>query len=192
MNNYNLEIEPLTDEIATIEQIKEFEQKIDAKLPEDYVKFLLQYNGGSPAQDYYDCESRIESETSYIDGVGVSWFYTLAEDYNYNLLKNYNMFFNRMPKEMIPISSSPCGNKICLAVRGSNYGKVYYWDHDWEAEEGEEPTYRNIYLIADSFKKFTDNLYKLELTDTSWISTYRDGTVIITPKDMEPSKRKNN
>ena len=160
-----LEIEKLKSyKVIYIDEIEKFEEKIDAKLPKDYVEFLLKYNGGRPKQDAYN--NMIEPINSQIDGGAVSWFYTLAEDYHYNLFKNYQIFENRMPKELIPIGDDGGGNQICLAVGGDNYGKVYFWDHDWENDDEEqEPDYSNVYLIANSFTEFVNKLYEYKLED---------------------------
>jgi cell wall assembly regulator SMI1 len=173
---YNLEAEKIIDKQATIKEIKEFEQKIEANLPDDYIQFLLKYNGVRFKQDSYD---GMLKPYSNIDGGAVRWFYTLADSYNYNLLKTCYMYFNRIPKQLIPIAEDGGGNQICLAVRGENYGKVYFWDHDWESDEGEEPTYSNVYLIANNFSEFLNKLYELKLNDDgSWTKIYQDGTIV--------------
>jgi hypothetical protein len=38
--------------------------------------------------------------------------------------------------------------------------EILYWDHEEEADEGEEPTYDNVYLIANSFTDFINGLYE--------------------------------
>ena len=44
-----------------------------------------------------------------------------------------------MPDELVSIGCGSGGDQICISVKGNNYGKVYFWNHDWECEEGEEP-----------------------------------------------------
>jgi hypothetical protein len=148
---------------TNLKEIYEFEHQINAKLPQAYVEFLLQYNGGRPKQDAYHMIEPTHETLGLFEGV--EWFYTLAEDEIYNLQEIYKLYLDRLPKELIPIASDGFANQICLAVRGDNYGKVYFWDHDWEAEEGEEPTYSNVYLIANSFAEFIDKLYEFNLED---------------------------
>jgi hypothetical protein len=70
-----------------------------------------------------------------------------------------------MPDELIPIANASCGDKICMSVIGDNYGKVYFWDHEQEAYEGEEPDYSNVHLIANSFTDFINSLYETELLE---------------------------
>lgn len=38
-------------------------------------------------------------------------------------------------------------------------GKVYFWDHEGEEmDDDSPPTWDNVYLIANSFTEFLDNL----------------------------------
>ena len=125
----NLEIRPLkSHKTITIEEIKKFEDQIKIKLPNDYIKFLLKYNGGRPKQNVYD--KMLEPITSKIMSVGVSCFYTISKDHSYNLLEGYQVLLNRVPKDLIAVAEASCGDQICLAIKGENYGKVYFWDHD--------------------------------------------------------------
>ena len=152
-------------ETTNIEKVNAFEQQINVKLPKNYVEFLLLYNGGRFKQEVYSMIEPIYGTSGVSEG-GISWFYTLAEDYHYNLFKNYQTFKKRIPKELIPIGSDSCGNQICLAVGGDNYGKVYFWNHDWENDDDEqEPDYSNVYLIANNFTEFVNKLYEYNLED---------------------------
>jgi hypothetical protein len=65
---------------------------------------------------------------------------------------------DRMPPDVLPIGLDPFGNFICLGVSGPNRGKVYWWFHEEEADEGELPGYDNIYFVAHSFTELLDNL----------------------------------
>ena len=61
----------------------------------------------------------------------------------------------------IPIADDPGGNAICLGMSGNERGKVYFWDHEMEADEGDEPTFENVYLVAESFASFLKSLKDL-------------------------------
>jgi hypothetical protein len=154
-------------------EIKKFEKKLNIELPKDYIEWLLQYNGGRPEKDGCDV---IEMISEVSDGFLVNWFYGLKYDPTYNesyeLYDSYESFFDRMPKELIPIACDPGGNQICLGVvKGEHYGKVYFWDHEEEAqnfvvpEEIETPWWENVYLVANSFEEFINKLYKYELPE---------------------------
>ncbi|MDQ4134467.1 MAG: hypothetical protein M3179_14985 [Actinomycetota bacterium] len=36
--------------------------------------------------------------------------------------------------------------------------KVYLWSHEWEADEGEPPTYDNLTVVADSFASLIERI----------------------------------
>jgi hypothetical protein len=42
-------------------------------------------------------------------------------------------------------------------VAGEKCGQIYFWDHEAEMDEGEPPTYDNLYLIADSIDDLLNN-----------------------------------
>ena len=58
----DLKIEPLLGfEKITIDEIKNLEQFLNVKLPNDYMNFLLEYNGGFPL--YYTCDLMNNKDT---------------------------------------------------------------------------------------------------------------------------------
>ncbi len=65
---------------------------------------------------------------------------------------------DRVPRWSFLFASDPGGNLWLLSVRESDYGSVWYWDHDWEAEDGDPPTEENIERFAGSFNEFLDDL----------------------------------
>lgn len=153
-----------------LQEIREFEQLIDAKLPEDYIEHLLKYNGGRPdKEDCYDFIEPIDEKELY---GGIHYFYALYEGDICNLVKEYQSFIGRIPHEMIPIAAVGSeSNQICLGISGNYYGKIYYWVSDWESDEEGVPVYDNIYLIANSFTEFINKLYihEIELLDGKWV-----------------------
>ena len=62
---------------------------------------------------------------------------------------NMSMFEDRISRNFLVIGCDPGGNQICLSAAGEDSGKVYFWDHEDEVDEGEEPDYENVYLIAE-------------------------------------------
>ena len=170
---------------TSLKEIKKFEQLIDAKLPEDYKNFLLKYNGGHPTYNSYELIESLPDTNSD----GINWFRPLGKEYRMNLERDYNVFLNRIPYQMISIADAPCGNRICLGIKEPYYGKVYFWDHNFEAgaikdlyenfgieiamkntglsareiiNYGDEPTFKNVYLTANSFTDFIDKLKPYE------------------------------
>lgn len=53
---------------------------------------------------------------------------------------------------------TPFGNLILLSLKNADRGKIYFWDHEMEANEGEIPDYSNLTLIANSFEECITSL----------------------------------
>ena len=138
-----------------VEALKVFESFLGAKLPKEYFEHLLNYNGGYPQPDAFN----------FLDGgtaSSVQEFYKLNSKDAYNdLIQNYKMFQDRIPTELIAVGCDPGGNQICLAINGQDFGKVLFWDHEFEADNGETPTYENIRLISKNFNSFLESLYEI-------------------------------
>lgn len=131
-----------------------FQRFIGKRLPKDYVKFLLDYNGGSPVPDAFD----------FKDGTGgssVRYFHGLRKNADDDdLLRNIDVYKDRMPSDFLPIASDFGGNKIVIAVSGQYYGRLFFWDHENEVDEGFIAGVENMSLIADSFSVFLSGLHE--------------------------------
>ncbi|EKP4478763.1 SMI1/KNR4 family protein [Cronobacter dublinensis] len=138
------------------EAISDFEKKVDLLLPDDYKEFLKTYNGGQPVPNAF----RFYAERD--DGSSVDWFLSLGKEKYSNLQKYYQNFKERIPADFLPIAHDAGGNLIILANNEENTG-IYFWDHEYEADEGEIPTMDNVYFIAKSFSDFLKNLHETEL-----------------------------
>jgi hypothetical protein len=135
-------------------RIRAFERALGISLPHDYRQFLLRSNGGRPDP----AEFAITGEPLNPSGT-IHYFFGIHDGPNYNLGRKYAVYRERIPADLFPIAGDPGGNIICLAIRGDNVGSVYFWDHDYEALEGEVPDYSNVYFIADSFGSMLNNLW---------------------------------
>jgi len=62
----------------------------------------------------------------------------------------------------VPIAFDAGGNLVCVAITGPHYGHVYFWDHEFESDDGEPVTMNNMALIANSFGEFLSGLYQFE------------------------------
>ncbi|MDH5640371.1 MAG: SMI1/KNR4 family protein [Nitrospira sp.] len=153
----------------TNNDISWFEDAIGGRLPAAYRRFLLKYNGGRP-KPYYTHE------------LALSIFYGIKPTKKmYDLLVNCRRMQKWLPKDVIPIGQDTFGNEICLAVKGKNRGKLYFWDHEGapdgadmavkypmivfnEGEDEPEPTIwpgnPDLVLIADSFTEFLDDFHE--------------------------------
>ena len=75
-----------------------------------------------------------------------------------DLEQAYHIFIDRLPSSFVPIATDPGGNQICICTAGEDLGKVFFWDHEREQEEGVAPTYDNVLLVSNSFHEFLASL----------------------------------
>ena len=133
------------------------EAQLGFALPAPYRNFLLLYNGGHPEPAAFP----IDNNPADTHGL-VQAFLCINEQDVYNLATYVKRYRNRVPAGFLPIAVDPGGNLICLAMAGARAGKVYFWDHEEEAEEGQPPTDKNVFLIANTFDEFLSRLTTLE------------------------------
>ena len=132
--------------------LKTIEMYLEFKFPEQYKIFLINHNGGEIDKKIF-CFKNDSTDGSVLDRL----FGFVPNEYK-NILVYYRIYKNRIPKYMFPIGYDPFSNLIILSIKGVDRGKVYFWDHDFEVEDGVEPDYSNLTLIADSFDEFINSL----------------------------------
>lgn len=132
------------------------EKYFKCQFPEDYKKFLLDYNGGTPDKTLIYFESD--------EGV-ITYFLGICNDSIYGIRNINNRFINRIPTNTLPIARDPGGNLFLMSIRGDDYGSVYFWDHEEEVYEDEEPDYSNMTLVAKSFTELVNNLKDISELD---------------------------
>ncbi|MEP9405832.1 SMI1/KNR4 family protein [Peribacillus frigoritolerans] len=119
-------------------------------LPKQYVDFLLEYNGGYPQESIFKIsDDEGESLVNKVYGIG---------DMKSNLAKVFEILEGEIPDGFVSIANDPGGNEILLGVSGEYQGKVYFWIHDIEPED----EMGNMFILADSFAEFLNNLYDSE------------------------------
>ena len=143
-------------EPISLDEIKEAEKRMGLTLPKDYRDFLLESNAGRPEQPCV-FEMKDPHRDSMQEGT-VERFLGITKSERTNLEDRVNGSRDRMPPDVIPIAYDPGGNLICLSIKGKHKDEVYFWDHEFEAEEDEEPTRDNLYLISKSFSGFLKDL----------------------------------
>lgn len=138
---------------VTEADVRNVEQLIGARLPEDYREFLLRYG----SDHAYFNQTVAISHPAHPDGFfGIDHFLGAVpreNSYCYDLLARYAEDRSILPDGVLTIADDGGGNFICLAVSGENRGRIYYWDHE-EAEQGIVPTYQFLQPLADSFDEF--------------------------------------
>ncbi len=143
-----------TDPTLSDRTLSCLEKYWEIKIPKRYRDFLLEFNGGYPKE-------RLEfSFKGSNDGSVLSAFLGITPQEHNDLLNHLKIYNNRIPKNTLPIGYDTFGNLILIAAKGQDYGKIYFWDHEREADasDGEVANYSNLTLIADSFEEFINGL----------------------------------
>ena len=137
--------------------LDDFERSNGVKLPDDYRAFLLSSNGGRPRPDRF-----VYLRDGEADRSAVACFLGIHGGEHNRLDRDLKIYRGRLPGSLLPIATDPFGNVIALGLAGAEAGKVYFWDHELEADDGEEPTMENVFLIAGSLAEFLELLQKRE------------------------------
>ncbi|WBS02565.1 SMI1/KNR4 family protein [Pseudoduganella sp. SL102] len=134
--------------LPTAENIGEFEKKIGFTLPSDYKEFLLRQNGGIPDRSLIKIPSLGKK-------VVQSLFALVNPVVAYTVDHNLDLYKNRMPQDMLPVANDPAGNLYIMKVgAGGDFGNIYFWNHELEADGEKQPYLENITYIANSFNDF--------------------------------------
>lgn len=143
---YNSRSETLPEHI-----LKALEHYWEINLPSSFRDFLLKNNGGEPAKNFF----LFKGSDS---GSDVQSFLGIYPRTHNNLLEYLKTYESRIPNHLFPIAYDSFGNLILISVKNPDRGKIYFWDHEMEVDEGKTPDYSNLTLIADSFEEFIENL----------------------------------
>jgi hypothetical protein len=152
------------------EDLNKAAKKISKKLPTEYRSFLLQHNGGRPADELSGFEIEWNDESadecwSYDFGIIDFFnFITFDEDNSesVNFFRCYRNYKRRIPGNTIPIGYDPGGNLILIGLGEENQGKIYFWLLEAERQSSDEPEYLNVGFVANSFNEFMDSLFDPE------------------------------
>jgi cell wall assembly regulator SMI1 len=143
-------------EQLTESKLDRAEKSLGRPIPPAYREFLLQHNGGRPESSDFKMAAMRKGK---VQMGTVKEFLAIGDpEETVNLDYVLETFHDRIPPNSFPFARDPGGNLIVLATGGTDVGKVYFWDHEYEAEEGEPPTNKNLYLIADTFDDFISKL----------------------------------
>lgn len=133
--------------------IEDFERSLGRKLPGDYRSFLLDTNGGRPEPNSLTME---KTEVS----CGVNQFYSVLDRRGQNdLLTEQAALKSRIPEDMLVIADCEGGNRVCISLRGEDFGSVFFWDHELGLEDDPSSAF---FPIAPDFSAFFNALSKLD------------------------------
>jgi len=76
--------------------------------------------------------------------------------------KKLKTFSGRHPSWLLPVAQDEYGNLFCLSLRDEDFGTVWFWDHEEEADEDEPPTEDNVSQIATDWRAFIERLGPIE------------------------------
>ena len=137
-------------------EIEEFEKEYNLKLPEDFVLFLVETNGGNPIGELYTPPfDEVDPKTNerHIQETDIDNFFSFNEikfEYGDVIDEGY------IPSEYVPLARSSFDNLFLIRLDDSeSYGSIYFANHDLFDEENNRIT---ISKIADSFSAFVDSL----------------------------------
>ena len=118
--------------------------------------FLEEYNGGKPTPNSFDFDDG--NDASYVDN-----FLSITEnDENKSICEYMSTYKGRIPEGFLIIAHDPGGNLILLGVTNDQRG-IYFWDHEMEAEDDEEPSFKNMHFVTETIERLLSSLYELEI-----------------------------
>lgn len=132
-----------------------FESEIGEPLPMDFREFLFMVNGGIPENKAF----------SYGDGRSfcVRRFFPLkSTDPPPFDLRRQNLNYKDAPDDLLIIGFSTFGDTLCIGLRGSHRGKLFWIDHEErDPDKVEENEWLGVRPLADSFSAFIGALEKI-------------------------------
>ena len=134
-------------------QIVGLESYLNTRLPEEYRVFLLRHNGGCPESDIFP----LTIQGNQVDGV-IQRFLSIGTETEESIWRYLEIYNSRIPRDLIPIAYDPGGNLILLGISSHMAGHIFFWDHESEAEVGEEPSFSNVYFTSEGFSSFMQSL----------------------------------
>lgn len=112
--------------------------------PIEYVEFLMKYNGGYPENNI------IELRNDDMQAISITDFFGIGVEEINDLMVNFEVYKDRIPKGYIPIGGTEGGNIVCLSAQN---GSLFFWDHDMELLNEHIGSKKNL-PIANNFVVF--------------------------------------
>ncbi|KUL39289.1 hypothetical protein ADL15_09995 [Actinoplanes awajinensis subsp. mycoplanecinus] len=128
---------------ASAQNLARLEERVGRTLPASYRDHLLQQDGG-----------RMDNNDQYLHTVfSVGDVKPIA-----SIFSRLDTFAGRVPEWLLPVARDEGGNLFALSLREKDFGSVWFWDHEFEADEGEPPTEDNIRLITSDWATFIQSM----------------------------------
>ncbi len=136
--------------VLKIEDVEELEKELNTKLPDDYVEFLMQSNGG-----FFD-EAKMISIDGIASRIGVEkmWGYNTGYK-SADILTWTKQYVPKTQNNTVIIGADYANNNIIMITKDEDKG-IYYWDSRIAFENSTED--ECVYWIADTFSEFIEIL----------------------------------
>ena len=166
----------ISDSVAAVSDadLAAVERRLGVHFPDDYRAFLLRHNGGVPRPGRFRI-SRQAAEAGMEWGL-VTRFYSVAAGPGRQADDLESMFQTMhewgLPDRLVPIADvddSLEGGALCISVRGTDRGRVYYHPEleGYDEERG--------YAVCKSFGAFLDRLAGKTGRAPAWVAAVRGG-----------------
>ncbi len=138
--------------------IRQIELDVGCSLPTNYIEFLMDCGGFSRYD--YDTTFTFQRPGNIVDEASLAVIYGVLPGHGSDILLNYRTYKDRMPYNLIPIATDMGPGEICISLYGRDKESVYYWDRylEEDGEDGKEPGYSNLFLIAKSLDDFINSV----------------------------------
>ena len=115
------------------------------KIPQDYLDFLSQHNGGRPEPG----SLRLQTQS-----ISIQYFYAYSSPLEACTLDYASTLYQgRIPHGLLPIAHDSSGSLLLLNGSQVDSGHIYYWNHDNEADCTVEACWDNMLKLASSFSE---------------------------------------
>lgn len=135
-------------------EVTAFESQNNFTLPNDYRRFILNYNGGR----VYPCMFKYTVPLEIYPSAEPVTFLDPLYDWAFAMqIWNGDIYPGSNPPNMLAIGSDPGGLQVLLSLQKDSFGKIFTWvqsQESWGAENND-----TIYPQAASFREFMDSLY---------------------------------
>jgi hypothetical protein len=118
---------------APRDKLIELEGALGTSLPGDYRQFLEKCNGGYVGGAFWFKGPTPRGEPA---DAGVHHIGGFREEPHFSLTWAREVYAGRIPDTLLWIMDDPFGNGICLGVRETYRGRIYFWDHEMEPTPG--------------------------------------------------------
>jgi hypothetical protein len=148
-----MEITKRVSGVGAFEEVfNQLEARVGSVLPDDYRRFMSEFNGGRPEPSGFVFPTEDGKSDS-----AVRYFLTLDDrEERYTIQEFLDRYGDRIPQKLLPIACDSFGNLVLLDAGAKSAGAVCVWD--LEKESMDEPTWDNIADVASSFTEFLDAL----------------------------------